>query len=105
VTVRQRIAQLLKQGEFTAKDLSRILGIREKEVYEHLPHVERSARNSVQFIYRPASCLDCDFVFKKRRRFTRPGRCPVCRSERISEPAFRITEKTPSKMSGARDEP
>lgn len=90
---------MLRQDEYTAKDISRILGIREKEVYEHLPHVQRSLGNTVSFIAHPARCMDCDFVFRKRSRFTTPGRCPVCRSERISEPIFSISrKKTPSEQ-------
>jgi transcriptional regulator len=88
LTIRRRIAQMLREGEYTAQDLSRLLGIREKEVYEHLPHVERSAGPGAQLIVDPARCLTCGFVFAKRKRFTSPGRCPVCRSESITRPAF-----------------
>ena len=37
-------------------------------------------------------CLACGFTFTDRapRRFQAPSRCPQCRSERISEPRFRI---------------
>jgi transcriptional regulator len=79
---------MLKDDEFTARDISRILGITEKEVYEHLPHVERSAGPGVNLIIDPARCLKCGFVFIKRKRFTSPGRCPVCRSESISQPVY-----------------
>jgi transcriptional regulator len=79
---------MLRQGEFTAQDISRILGIREKEVYEHLPHVERSAGPGARLIVDPARCLACGFVFSKRKRFTSPGRCPLCRSESITRPVF-----------------
>jgi predicted Zn-ribbon and HTH transcriptional regulator len=47
-------------------------------------------RNEVSLITEPARCLDCGFVFKKRTRFTTPGRCPVCRSEAIAPPAYGI---------------
>ncbi|AFM23072.1 transcriptional regulator [Desulfomonile tiedjei] len=88
LTIRKRIAQLLKAGEFTARDISRILHISEKEVYEHLPHVEKSLGNEHNLIAKPAACLDCGFVFKKRTRFTTPGKCPVCKSEGITPPIF-----------------
>ena len=91
MTVRQKIVQLLKQEQHTAKDISRILGIREKEVYEHLVHVQRSMGNGVNLVSQPARCLNCEYVFRKRERLTTPGRCPVCRSERVSEPVFAIT--------------
>jgi predicted Zn-ribbon and HTH transcriptional regulator len=39
----------------------------------------------------PATCRDCHFVFHKRTRLTRPGKCPLCRSTRLSEPMFSLT--------------
>jgi len=35
-TLRQQMAALLEAREMTARDLSRVLGIREKEVYEQI---------------------------------------------------------------------
>jgi len=90
LTIRRRIAEMLRETELTARDISRILGISEKEVYEHLPHIERSEGPGTQLIAEPARCLRCGFVFTKRTRFTAPGRCPVCRSESISEPVYGI---------------
>jgi predicted Zn-ribbon and HTH transcriptional regulator len=83
---------LLRERDLTVKDLSRMLGLREKEVLEHLPHVRRSAGKKVRILAEPSICLNCDYVFRDRRRFTTPGRCPVCRSERITEPLFGIKE-------------
>lgn len=79
---------MLREGEWTARDISRRLGIREREVYEHLPHVEKSLGNDTKLIAQPARCLDCGFVFRKRTRFTTPGKCPVCRSEAIVPPVY-----------------
>jgi transcriptional regulator len=93
VTIRRQIARMLRDGEFTARDISQILGIREKEVYEHLPHVERSAGPGENLIVQPARCMNCGFVFAKRKRFTSPGRCPVCRSESISRPVYGMRGK------------
>ncbi len=94
LTKRRRIAQMLKEGDCTVRDISQALGIREKEVYEHLPHVERSFGSGASVISRPAECLRCGFVFKKRTRFTAPGKCPVCRSEAISPPVYGIRGKS-----------
>ncbi|MFH0825598.1 MAG: hypothetical protein V2B18_22820, partial [Pseudomonadota bacterium] len=74
-----------------------MVGIREKEALEHLTHVVRSADNSFTVIVEPARCLKCDFLFKKRERLTTPGKCPICRSEHISDPAYRLTGKTEKK--------
>jgi predicted Zn-ribbon and HTH transcriptional regulator len=94
LTIRRQIAQMLQAGEYNAREISQALRIREKEVYEHLPHIERSFGNGLSVISKPAHCLDCGFVFRKRTRFTAPSKCPVCRSESITPPLYRI--KNPS---------
>ncbi len=93
MTLRKKMAALLERGDFSLKDLSRELGVREKELLDHLEHVARSAKvkNSLE-IY-PAMCLKCGFVFKKRKRLASPSRCPKCRSERIAPPRFRLKEE------------
>ncbi len=37
LTIRQRLLQMLRESELTARDVSRLLGIREKEVYRTPP--------------------------------------------------------------------
>lgn len=93
-TVRRRILSLLSDRPLTARQISSHIGIPEKEVYAHLPHVKKTVGNlgeSLSVI--PAECNGCGFLFRKRERPTRPGRCPVCRSESISEPIFTIGRK------------
>ena len=34
---------LLSEKDMSAREISQVMGIREKEVYEHLPHIARSA--------------------------------------------------------------
>jgi transcriptional regulator len=94
-TVRQSIIFVLKEQELTAKEISQAVGIREKEVYEHLSHIARSRTLSGKFIHLPSTCRGCGFVFKKRDRLTPPGKCFLCRSEAITPPRFTIrTNKT-----------
>lgn len=91
-TIRQQMITLLSQQTCSARDLSKILGIREREVHDHLAHIARSL--SVQrkrLVTIPCRCVICGYVFDNRKRLTRPGRCPRCRSERIREPRFQIT--------------
>ncbi|MFY4727752.1 sigma 54-interacting transcriptional regulator, partial [Nitrospira sp. BLG_2] len=45
---------------------------------------------SRRFILEPSICLDCGFMFRDRKRLTRPSRCPHCRSEGISAPRYGI---------------
>ncbi|MFZ7125126.1 MAG: transcriptional regulator [Desulfobacterales bacterium] len=90
-TVRQQIASLLREGFHDALDISKAVGISEKEVYGHLEHIRRSAAAAgEQMVVEPAACGGCGFRFEDRRRLTRPGRCPKCRQGRVSRPAFHI---------------
>lgn len=91
-TLRQRIIELLTDTRMTTDQLAQRLGIPERQVEEHLPHVVKTvARDrSRQFILEPSICLDCGFMFRDRTRLTRPSRCPQCRSEGISSPCYRI---------------
>jgi len=92
-TIRQGIISLLSGQELDARDLSQELGLKEKEIYEHLVHVERSVEASRRrFVITPSQCLLCGYVFEDRRRLTRPGRCPQCRRSKLQNPSFRILD-------------
>jgi hypothetical protein len=91
-TVRHRILVELEQGLVSALDLSGLVGIPEKEVAEHLGHIRRSLHHAGrQLVITPAECAACGFVFEKRGRLTRPGKCPVCRSESLHAPVFSLS--------------
>ena len=89
-TLRQSIIFVLKEQAVTAKEISQAVGIREKEVYEHLAHISRSRSLGGKFIHLPSTCKDCGFIFRKRDRLTPPGKCFLCRSEAITPPRFLI---------------
>lgn len=80
----------MKGRMMTAKDISRAVGIEEKEVFAHLAHIARSLRGTRRFKREPSMCLSCGFIFKKRERMRTPGKCPKCRSEEISETRYGI---------------
>jgi predicted Zn-ribbon and HTH transcriptional regulator len=83
------LAAAPEQG-LTARELSGAVGIPEKDVAEHLAHLEKSLKASGgRLVVLPAECLACGFIFRERKRFTRPGACPECRATRIDPPAFR----------------
>ena len=90
-TIRQKIVSVLEGQTLTAKDISADVRISEKEIYEHLKHIQRTLNKSKHiFILAPAVCKKCSFVFRKRDRLKKPGKCPVCRSELIQEPLFSV---------------
>jgi predicted Zn-ribbon and HTH transcriptional regulator len=90
-THRQHIIDLLQHGAMTALELSQAVRVSEKEVYRHLAHIEKTvAGRGQKLAFTACACQACGFTFKKRRRLTRPGRCPRCRESRIDHPVFRI---------------
>jgi predicted Zn-ribbon and HTH transcriptional regulator len=90
-TLRQQIIDHLQEQELTVREISQQLGIREKEVYEHLTHIGRSAsRQGLQLIVRPWSCLGCGYVFSDRKRLTRPSRCPKCKNSHLTAARYTI---------------
>ncbi|MBW1814888.1 MAG: transcriptional regulator [Deltaproteobacteria bacterium] len=90
-TIRQQMIDLLEEEEMGVRDLSQALKIKEKEVLEHLPHIERSLKSMKKKIaIIPSNCFSCGFVFQDRKRFSRPSRCPRCRDTHIESPMFHI---------------
>ena len=90
-TIRQQIIALLSQGAYEAGEISQLIGIREKEVCDHLLHVSRSVISRGRRLeVTPARCLACGHVFRDRKRLTKPSRCYRCKSERLTEPMYQV---------------
>ncbi len=90
-TIRQKIAAVLEGQTLSAKGISANVGASEKEVYGHLEHIQKTInKKNLTLLITPAECRKCGFVFKKRDRLNKPGKCPVCNSELIQEPLFSI---------------
>ncbi len=90
-TARERLGQVLGAGPATLRELSQAAGLSEREVLSHLLHLQKSLRSQGRRLeITPSTCLDCCFTFLKRDRLTRPGKCPVCRSTRLSDPLFAV---------------
>ena len=94
-TVRQQLATHLRAGPATLRDLARALGLNERQTADHLRHVLRSLGPGERLREEPARCGSCGFVFRKRERLTAPGRCPLCRGERIHPAHFWIEGEGP----------
>jgi hypothetical protein len=93
-TVRQMIQDFLEGDPATIREVSQGVGASEKDVVGHMEHLARSLpRRGSELVVVPAECEKCGFVFRKRGRLRRPGRCPLCRSETIAEPLFSVRER------------
>jgi predicted Zn-ribbon and HTH transcriptional regulator len=90
-SVRTALCETLRRGPATLRDLSAAVGIGEKEVAEHMPHIEKSARHDGERLEVTAPvCHKCGFTFEGRGRAKTPSRCPSCKSERIKPPCFEL---------------
>ncbi len=92
-TLRRAMLDHLREGPLTSRDLSGLLGIREKDVSAHLEHLVRSLKRSDERLHvEPAECLGCGYIFADRKRLTRPSACPKCRAQRIEAPIFSLRD-------------
>jgi len=93
-TARQALRDVLREGPFTAHELSARASIAERDIVAHLEHLEKTAKaHGERLEIEPARCEGCGFAFKKRDRLSRPGRCPVCRGSHIVPPRFTLFVK------------
>lgn len=90
-TLRQSITILLRRGPASVRQISEEVGLAEKNVYDHLEHIRQSLQHEETALsLLPPECRKCGFVFTKRQRLKKPGRCPICRGESISQPRYQI---------------
>lgn len=88
-TLPQSLRAQLLAGPKTLRELSQALSVSERELPELLAKTARAGKRAgLSLRQMPALCLQCGFKFEGRTRVTSPGRCPACRSERVSPPSF-----------------
>ncbi len=85
-TLRRQIIESLGRGPVSISELSQEIGLPEKRLHEELTGLGKQVRLAIV----PARCGKCGFEFKKRRRTTKPGKCPACRSTYIHEPLYSL---------------
>ncbi len=92
-TPRERLLAALDHGEaLTLLELSQDASLPERAIPDHLEHLQRSLKRAGRRLQlEPPRCVDCGFGFRGRTRFTRPGRCPRCRSTHLEPPRVRVT--------------
>jgi len=72
-------------------ELSRELGVSEKELPDAIEKLRRSLQHTAERVHQtPPRCLACGFEFESRTRVKRPSRCPRCSAERLTRPRFWI---------------
>ena len=89
-TTRQRIADFLREEPAEAGRLAAEFEITTAAALSHVEHIARSLEGTdEQLLAAPPECLDCGFsAFDDLAN--RPSRCPECKSEDVTEPAFTV---------------
>lgn len=89
-TTRERIADRLREEALAAGELATEFEIRTAEALEHVRHIARSLEPTDEdLLVAPPACRECDFS-DFDDLVNRPSRCPECKSEAVTEPAFRV---------------
>jgi hypothetical protein len=98
---RQAIRRLISEAPLTAHALSGLVRLPEREIVPHLEHLARSLRGAgARLGVEPARCIDCGFVFRDRRRLSRPSACPRCGSQHLTAPVFHIATPVDARRAG-----
>ena len=89
-TTRQRIAEFLRTDSAEAGALANEFEITTAAALSHVEHIARSLDGTdEELLAAPPECRDCGFSSFDDLT-NRPSRCPECKSENVTEPAFTI---------------
>jgi len=89
-TTRQRIADRLRDGPASASALARDFEVSTDDALSHVDHIAQSLEPTDEtLLVAPPECEDCGFDGFDDL-VNRPARCPECKSEAVTEPAFTI---------------
>jgi predicted Zn-ribbon and HTH transcriptional regulator len=92
MTVRKAIIALLSEKKMSLRDIALYFRITPKEVSEDLLHIGQSTYPKQELRMEIPVCRTCGYMFKDRKKITRPSRCPKCKKEAITEPKFWIVD-------------
>jgi predicted Zn-ribbon and HTH transcriptional regulator len=85
-TIRQELMRLLAGRSLSVNTLSQEVGKSEKEIYDHLQHLQRAG----VLVIIAAECGSCGYTFATRTKVKKPGKCPQCKGTFIKEPLFTV---------------
>jgi len=89
-TTRQRIADRLRDETMAAGSIANSFEIPTSTALTHVEHIAKSLDSTdEQLLVAPPECDECGFTdFDDLTN--RPSRCPECKAESVTEPAYRI---------------
>lgn len=91
-TRRERLRELLASREegYSLDEIEDILEARRTTVLDDLRHLQMSLRHRPErMLMVPPQCNMCKYTFRVEEPRA-PGRCPVCKSEAVIAPVFKV---------------
>ena len=90
---RRDLVPMLLGKKMSLSEIARTVREKPKDVIEALTHLAKSFRHGdYELVMEPAECRKCGFEFGTDK-FSKPGKCPKCRSTWIFEPLIGVRAK------------
>ena len=90
---RRDLVPLLLDKKMSLSEIARVVREKPQDVIEALAHLAKSSRHGdYELVMDPAECRKCGFEFGTDK-FSKPGKCPQCRSTWIFEPLIGVRAK------------
>ena len=91
---RKNLIELLEDNPLTIAEIADLTMEKYKDIEDSLHHLEKSLKHMPYRLHvEPARCKDCGFTFNKEK-LNKPGKCPTCKHNRITEPRISIEKTT-----------
>jgi hypothetical protein len=91
---RRDLIPLLLDQKMGLSEIARAVHEKPKDVLDALTHLAKSSKHSdYEVVVDPAECRKCGFEFSEDR-FSRPSKCPKCKSTWIFEPLIGVVRKS-----------
>ena len=89
-TTRERIADQLREEPMAAGALANEFDVQTSDALDHVEHISQSLEPTDEtLLVAPPTCEECGFE-EFDDLVNRPTRCPECKCESVTEPAFVI---------------
>ena len=92
---RKDLIDMLLGNPLTVAQIAQLVDESPSRVADDLNHLFRSLKHTeYKAVVEPARCRACGFQFSQGK-FTKPSKCPECKSTWVQEPKIGIEGKTP----------
>ena len=88
--LRKELIELLENNPLSIAEISEITETKFKDAENDIVHLKKSLKHlNYRLVVFPAQCENCGFKFKEEK-LHRPGKCPVCKEKRVTEPKISV---------------